>query len=722
MIEEQGMHPWIPFYEEFADKLLGFAGSRRELIDIALWACAQAGLKEPRLDSVSPPADIDPFTVFGLFNKGISDANRKAVMAALADALGMAPAVPESFDGVPVLNNMNATFYRFTGDPSRGDGDVDDLWALFAAAIAYADEPAPEAEAAFCTAFGRVRGLKGNRWKLTMGLYWARPRSFLNLDSRNRWFIGEMGPLPAPLREGVAGLREVPDAASYLEICREVAGCIHGDDRCPDLPSLSYEAWVVSEKVNEENRRQASGKAAEEAVLPDARGTRYWLYSPGAGACMWDELRERGEMSIGWEEIGDLSQYASKDAMRAAMREKIDPSKSFKHPTHATWQFANEMRPGDVVYAKRGLGEVVGRGVVASGYRFAPERGADRSNVRDVEWTHSGSWEHPGQAAVKTLTDITPYRDYVEKLEALFGADGDRDDGCAAGSYPAYTKDEFLEDVFMGEEDYDELAFLVATKKNVILQGAPGVGKTYCAKRLAYSLMGQMDSSRVMTVQFHQSYSYEDFVEGYRPSGAGFELRKGPFYRFCKLAEVDSDNAYYFIIDEINRGNLGKVFGELFMLIEADKRGVGLSLMYSDEEFSVPGNVHIIGMMNTADRSLAMLDYALRRRFAFFDLRPGFDSDGFASYASQLGSAAFDSLVDAVRALNREIAADDSLGEGFCIGHSYFCGLEPGEAEGRRLASIVDYELVPLLREYWYDEPSKAGEWAKRLRAAAGAR
>jgi 5-methylcytosine-specific restriction protein B len=131
---------------------------------------------------------------------------------------------------------------------------------------------------------------------------------------------------------------------------------------------------------------------------------------------------------------------------------------------------------------------------------------------------------------------------------------------------------------------------LLRTKKNIILQGAPGVGKTYAAKRLAYSIMGVKDVERVMMVQFHQSYSYEDFIMGFRPSATGFELKKGAFYNFCKKAEIDSDNEYFFIIDEINRGNLSKIFGELFMLIENDKRGNALQLLYSDEKFAVPKN------------------------------------------------------------------------------------------------------------------------------------
>ena len=173
----------------------------------------------------------------------------------------------------------------------------------------------------------------------------------------------------------------------------------------------------------------------------------------------------------------------------------------------------------------------------------------------------------------------------------------------------------------MNEQDYKTLVNVLKMKKNIILQGAPGVGKTFTAKRLAYSIIGAKNPDRVQMLQFHQSYSYEDFIEGYRPTENGFTIKKGSFYKFCKLAEDDDENDYFFIIDEINRGNLSKIFGELFMLIEKDKRGIELQLLYSDENFSVPANVYIIGMMNTADRSLAMLDYALRRRFSFFTMK-----------------------------------------------------------------------------------------------------
>lgn len=276
-----------------------------------------------------------------------------------------------------------------------------------------------------------------------------------------------------------------------------------------------------------------------------------------------------------------------------------------------------------------------------------------------------------------------------------------------------YTKEDFLDEVYMTENRYNMLVSVLKNKKNIILQGAPGVGKTFAAKRLAYSMMGEKDENRVEFVQFHQNYSYEDFMMGYKPVDDGFELKYGIFYRFCQKAANHPDKEYFFIIDEINRGNMSKIFGELLMLIERDYRGTKATLAYNGLSFTVPKNLYIIGMMNTADRSLAMIDYALRRRFSFFDIEPGFDSEGFMKYQEELNNETFSLLVSKVQELNKEIALDKSLGKGFCIGHSYFCGQT--ECSDEWLHSIVDYDILPMLSEYWFDDTGKLQRWENIL-------
>lgn len=277
----------------------------------------------------------------------------------------------------------------------------------------------------------------------------------------------------------------------------------------------------------------------------------------------------------------------------------------------------------------------------------------------------------------------------------------------------AYTKSDFLDEVYMTEKRYENLVAVLRNKKNIILQGAPGVGKTFAARRLAWSMMGEQDDSRFEFVQFHQNYSYEDFMMGYKPVEDGFELKYGIFYRFCQKAANQPDKEFFFIIDEINRGNMSKIFGELLMLIEKDYRGTKATLAYNGLSFSVPKNLYIIGMMNTADRSLAMIDYALRRRFSFFEVEPGFDSEGFIHYQNGLNNETLNELISKVKDLNHEIALDKSLGKGFCIGHSYFCGRDICTDEW--MHSIVDYDILPMLSEYWFDDPNKLQRWENIL-------
>lgn len=278
-----------------------------------------------------------------------------------------------------------------------------------------------------------------------------------------------------------------------------------------------------------------------------------------------------------------------------------------------------------------------------------------------------------------------------------------------------YTKDDFLDEVYLSENRYDILRLVLLNKKNIILQGAPGVGKTFAARRLAYSIIGEKDDNRIEFIQFHQNYSYEDFMMGYKPVDDGFELRYGIFYRFCQKAAKHPDKEFFFIIDEINRGNLSKIFGELLMLIERDYRGTKTTLAYNGQTFSVPKNIYIIGMMNTADRSLAMIDYALRRRFSFFDMEPGFDSHGFIEYKQRLDNETFDELINRIQELNRDIAQDASLGKGFCIGHSYFTGQTTCSVEW--MQSVVEYDILPMLSEYWFDNHNKFRHWESNLRS-----
>ena len=552
---------WVDFYKEFALKLLDYKEKRDVLIEKVKDIYKMTGIRMPVLDKNNHIIDIDPFTIFGLFGKNLRDENRIKIMKAIAELFGVTSKVPASFESLPTLNPRNAIFYHFIN--KRGKSDIDDLWELFVSALEFTKSPTSSNKDRFFNYFDLVINKKGNgNSKITMGLYWISPDSFLNLDRRNKWYIYESGKVPEDIVNALPEVGDKISASEYFIISEVISKYLKSNkSKLKNFKELSFEAWKYSEQVNNGD------------VLTDAA----------------------------YEEDG------------------IEPD------------------------------------------------------------------------------------DIVEEEEI---------------DYSDYTKEDFLSEVFMSEEDYDSLYAIFRRKKNIVLQGAPGVGKTYIAKRLAYSMIGKVDTERVMLVQFHQSYSYEDFIMGYRPDDEGFKLRTGAFYNFCKKAELDIENDYFFIIDEINRGNLSRIFGELFMLIEEDKRGTSLQLLYSDEQFAVPENLYIIGMMNTADRSLAMLDYALRRRFAFFNIKPGFETDGFKKYIKGLKNNKLDNLIYCIENLNNDISTDESLGDGFCIGHSYFCNLEAEDINDRELSGIVEYEIIPLLKEYWFDEPSKFNNWSSNLRRA----
>ena len=812
---------WIPFFKEFADKLLLFRNDRASLINW-IYDNLEGHINHFKDDNNGTRvADVDPFTVFAIINRGITFNKKQEICTKFKNFLKITAPVPQDFNGVPEMNNQRTNFMAFAHD--RKNGDIERLWAVFEDAVK--DREIKASYNALSNQFLINRNL-------TFGLFWIRPDKYLALDGNNAEALKSM--LNIRVKSGFVPYND------YIDIMKQLdAKMQSGEIKCSSYAEFS----VLSYKQNggASTRDTADGSAkAQKAVA-------YWTYSPGEQASKWDDCTKEGIMCIGWDPLGDLTQYDTRDEMQREIKRHYPTDGSAKNDSLAVWQFTHDMKPGDIVYAKKGRSTIIGRGVVESDYYYDEDR-EEFKNVRRVKWTNVGVWDSDVVLAMKTLTDITKYKDDVKKLEGLFAPEeeaeywwlnanpnqwevdsfevgdvqdytaynekgnkrqvfryfkkvkpGDKlicyethptkkvkalceiteglheEDGeefftfvitekfanqvsrdelvrydtfkksepykAATGSLYHLTKEEFdlivnlvkgnapkpdvekketynwekfIDEVYMTRNDYNQLESLMLSKKNLILQGAPGVGKTFAAKRLAYAIMGERDDDRVVTVQFHQNYSYEDFVMGYKPnSEGGFELHEGIFYSFCRKAAADKDRKYFFIIDEINRGNLSKIFGELLMLIEKDYRDTPLQ-MSNLGEFRVPSNVYIIGMMNTADRSLAMIDYALRRRFSFYEMKPAFESPGFKDYAHKLHDPQLNNFVSAIVALNDVIAKDDSLGTGFCIGHSYLCGLN-GNYD---LKSIVEYDIIPMLREYWFDNDERFNDEAKKLRAA----
>ncbi len=464
-------------------------------------------------------------------------------------------------------------------------------------------------------------------------------------------------------------------------------------------------------------------------------GRRVWLIAAGEGGEAWSDFVSTGEIAIRMHQhpVGDMRRYASREAIGEAMRAVTDGAEPGVNLTLCAWQFLAEMSEGDEVFVKRGRRELLARGVIRGAYHYDSARQA-YAHRRPVEWLWTGKVELTDKDLVlKTLTEIGRYPELVARLEAATGAQEGpsavSDGGSEEEVTPTLTLEQIQDETFLSGDLLRKIFGMLKTRKNVVLQGAPGTGKTWLADRLAELLTSGTTRDNVVRVQFHQAYGYEDFVRGIRPRvDGGFEVVDGPFVRLCEAArQDDSDVPYVVLIDEINRGNLARIFGELMMLVEHDKRSSKWSttLAYRKpgdpgERFFVPPNVHIIGTMNTADRSLALVDYALRRRFAFVTLEPGYGEEGFVKFLTQRGMPLEEAedVCERMREVNREIVADPLLGAGFAIGHSFFCGGPGGQSAQEWIGSVLDAEIGPLLDEYFADRPQRARELRDKLGCA----
>jgi len=442
-----------------------------------------------------------------------------------------------------------------------------------------------------------------------------------------------------------------------------------------------------------------------------SKDVTWWMYAPGNNAIYWDTLYDEGIMGLWWPELGDLSAYPTKESVVRKMREVYQaPEASFKNSALACWEFANVIKVGDIVIPKRGNSEYLGYGIVDSEYRYEPER-SQYPNIRTVRWIKRGSFIEPrGTIVAKTLTDITPYKDYIAKLNALI--------------VNSETAQPPVVDEVSAEDDN--------RPRNYILYGPPGTGKTWSCSSFALSLAENrefdsyatesadeikrryrilVDAGRVEFITFHQSFSYEEFIEGIRPKvqgdGLTYTIEDGIFKAFCDKARANPDNAYIFIIDEINRGNIARVFGELITLIEGDKRegapnSSSSRLPYSRTMFSVPRNIFVVGTMNTADRSVEALDTALRRRFVFKEMPPKLSLLAEGEYA--VPDLELNLILDTI---NRRIAR--LLDRDHQIGHAYFLSISAADDPLIALRGVFRDSLLPLLREYFYNDPAKIG-------------
>lgn len=697
---------WIPIYQELADELAKWQDRQDELIAFVEGLRSDGLVITPFVDKDNDGGrfllqEIDPFTFLGVFNRGVSYDQRFAILTRMKLFFELKNELPEDFNGVPLLNNQKSWF--ISSQVSRGPEDVAKLWQVFQ--LGLMENPLENGD--FLRAFNEALTVKQTNINLTMGLFWIRPHTFLNLDGTNRAF------LEIKLPKG--GL----SAAFYVETIGQVRAL------GKSFPEISLQAWGVgSEKA----------KAIAEAKAPyRSDDINYWL----VGA-YWDDQDPTDQteyfLSEGVWINGHTNLFLS-DVKTMHVGDKIAIKAAGTQRKNLPFDAQNRTISRMTIKA---IGTIVANRMDGRVVEVEWEQ-----NFKEKQWyfytNRSTLWhvrlDNENKLAAEQLRDFVWYgkeQDYNWFLSVLGYEEGvvsmDTNDAIKT-NHPYGPEDILAEGAFLNIDEIKQWLERLQSKKAMILQGPPGVGKTFVARKLAYALMEEKDPERLEMVQFHQSYSYDDFVRGYRPVAGqvgSFGLQNGVFYRFCQKAINDPDQKYVFIIDEINRGNLSQIFGELLMLIEHDKRSpeFAVPLIYATEgepRFHIPPNLYLIGLMNIADRSLAMVDYALRRRFAFITLKPQFENPQYRQWLSDraMDSALVDLIIERMTALNQTIKADPLLGENYQIGHSFFCpkgehfaGLDRGW-----YTLVVRTEIVPLLKEYWFDNPAKADEAERKLLA-----
>ena len=695
---------WAGFYMEFADRLLVHKGDRGELVAKVREVCNSLGYNYLDNSGTANEAtglpDICPFTTMGTFNRGISSANRKRIATEIGRFLGVKEPVPESFDGIPTLNNQNSVVFW-------DRNDIGALWQVFDDAIQLAANEDEYTRQSFVDSYDRALEGKGIGKDLTMGLFWMRPHRFVPLDGKSSQYIA--GSLGAALPDSIP-----PDGHEYLELAEGLQRRFANTD----FPVKSFQELSLA--------------AYEPTTLGPSSAV--WLIRAGAQGQDEDSNLDHGLASLGWEEVPDLTGVADLDAVRDRVRQGF-PVASNHYIGSAAGQlatFVQDIQEGDIVVlplkTRAGL---VALGRITGPYSYQEVEGAQR-HTRAVDWIRT---DVPRSDFGQELQSSLNFNRTVHRIQG-HGATARIESVLSGGRVPSgtvptpisevtpYAVADIIDDgCFLEESSLRMMLNRLEVKKNLILQGPPGTGKTWLAKRLAFALVGHKDERRVRRFQFHPNLSYEDFIRGYRPDGEGrLTLVDGPLLEVINVAKSSHPDAYVMVIEEINRGNPAQILGEMLTLLEADKRDAGEALRLAHprsetERVYVPDNVYVIGTMNIADRSIALVDLALRRRFAFVELVPKF-GEVWQNWVNSQSGVPRDFLMTIegrITVLNERIAGDPRLGPQFCIGHSYVTpapGILIGDPIGW-FTEVVETEIGPLLEEYWFDKTSEDAENAK---------
>ena len=719
---------WIKFYEELADKLFEYKDKRAELItklELCLNKFNEISLQNSnrKAKTISVEdfcytdlqdgnlSDIDPFTVFAIFNRAQTYETKKNFFESFKTAFGMISDIPSSTDGVPHADNRRARFFN-------SPNDIEKLWNIFVAAINLSNGRT-EDDSSFSNSFDSAEKINNVKWNLTFALYWIRPNFFLPLDSNSRNFIS-INPKYLVSKEISDYFSrksyDVPSGEKYLSFCRKLFSSSNNSDF--SIPVLSHRAYLLAQE-----------------------NLNVWKVSLGKD--FFDDQK--------------FNEYVSKRLVSVAKNTGKNQGE----------QYLNEFNKGHIFYLCNGSNQIrlLGRVLEDEGSvdpndeKWVTKKYEILKESIDKTKCNVGKkwWQPNGNSTIRKI-DTNELKEFESTILSPF-FNLSIDDLMEMSKKPIgyYEKYEMnnLESKIISQ---------LKLSKNVILHGAPGTGKTYIATKRIPLLM---EAETIDFVQFHPSYDYTDFVEGLRPvskvegdnSTVCFERKNGTFYSFCENAlkafkadeKQDKKRKFIFIIDEINRGELSKIFGELFFCIDPGYRGVDgaiktqyenlhqeenefdkflhdLDKQHSNEEensdpsyknhegngwFFVPENVYIIGTMNDVDRSVESMDIAFRRRFSFIeinaeDTRYMLDECDEKKVNSAAWNSILDSVKDKMNALNKAILDIANLSCDYQIGASYFMKLQDLQDDGSEdnFALLWKYHLEGLIKEYLRGEPN----------------
>ena len=680
---------WIPFYKEFAEKLLQFQTDRKKLLKLIYnnRATLLADYLHDEGGKDDLFTDIDPFTTFGIFNRGVKQENRIRSAELFKELLNMSANVPEDFVGIPILNNQKSHFFGFRSD--REDDDIENLWRLFVKVVEKKN---------FENEYNKVIRQYIIRVNITMALFWIRPEDFLAFDSTNRAYLKE--------QYGVILPNKAPEYSEYMSILNDI--------------KAKMKKGVIKEKTFYELSANANNGTLDEAELTWYDDVvRTWerrknvvLYgAPGTG-----KTYDVPELAV---RLCDPA-FMVAEPSREEIVSRYNQLKTEKRIAFTT--FHQSLDYEDWI---EGLRAVVNE---ASQVTYEIENGvfkrlceaAERSKLEGNQYginSESDVWK----VSLKRTGDNDVRKDCMENGYIRIGWDeygdeiSDETDGSSRNDkgktiLNAYINKMKVGDIVMScysSQTIDAIGVVVSDYE--FEDKFPNYKRVrrvnWLVKNINENIV-EMNEGKTMTLG-----------TVYRLNSITLDNVKSILEKYNTSSKMEeNDKAYVMVIDELNRGNVSKVFGELITLLEADKRkgrinAESVVLPYSKKGFHIPNNVYLIATMNTADRSLGSLDYAIRRRFAFIAEKPfglevdGFDEDLFEKVSS-LFVKNFDDYKESGWDQTMKLEPADTLSDEYkpedvWIGHSYFL-MQDEEGEDNTSNRLL-YEIIPLLEEYVRD-------------------